>query len=115
MFFIDPVYLLVLGPSGRLSWWMETAKGGVRDTSTVAVPLDGARHHVAMTWDKTTARFYIDGRPAGERPFAGPLGRCAQAVFLGNDDTLAWGFQGDIADIRISNVALTPDRFFRAP
>ena len=106
-------YLLVLTPTGRLLWWLEAAEGQTKDSSTVAVALDGAWHHVAMTWDRETVRLYVDGKAAGEHAFAGPLGRCSQDLFLGNDDTLAWGFQGDIADIRISNVALTPDKFRR--
>ncbi len=104
-------YLLVLTPTGHLSYWLETAEGQTRDTSTVAVLPGTGPHHVAMTWDMSTVRFYVDGKPAGEGPFAGPLGRCSQPLFLGNDNTLNWGFAGVIHDIRVSSVALLPGAF----
>jgi hypothetical protein len=104
-------WLLVCDSEGRLLYWMETPDGHrALDTSTVALE-PGQWYHVALTWDGAKTVFYVDGKPAGEAEFAGPLGRCDQDIYLGNDDTLNWSWNGDIADIRISNKALTPDEF----
>jgi hypothetical protein len=105
-------WLLIVLRDGRLGYWLETEQGRVEDASTIALTA-GSWHHVAMTWDKQTIRLYVDGKPAGEHAFAGPLGRCPQDLYLGNDDTKNWSFCGDIADIRILDVAVPPAAFNR--
>ena len=47
-------YLLIIDKEGRLEYWLETAHGQTKDHSTLAVPIDGRFHHVAMTWDGAT-------------------------------------------------------------
>lgn len=104
-------YLLVLRPTGKLEYWLETADGRTVDSSAVAIELNTGWHHVAMTWDGASIGLYVDGAPAGERPFSGPLGRCSQDLFLGNDDNVWWGFGGEIREIRVSGRALSPRAF----
>lgn len=106
-------WLLVVLRDGRLGYWMETPTGRAVDSSDVAL-VPGRWYHVALTWDLRTTVFWLDGVSAGEKPFTGPLGRCPQDLYLGNDDTKNWSWMGDIADIRISNEALSPEHFHRA-
>ena len=104
-------YLLVIKPSGKLEYWLETDDGRMVDSSTVAIEPGSGWHHVAMTWNGATVGFYIDHVPAGERPFDGTLRRCPQDLFLVNDDNVWWGYGGDMREMRISNVALPPEAF----
>jgi hypothetical protein len=104
-------YLLVLRPSGKLEYWLETADGRMRDSSAVAIELDAEWHHVAMTWDGESIALFVDGAAAGQRAFRGPLGSCPQDLFLANDDNLWWGYGGGIRELRISEVALPPGAF----
>jgi hypothetical protein len=101
-------WLFVVEGEGRLHYWMETPDGRVEDTSTVALE-PNRWYHVAMTWDGAKTVFYVDGAPAGEKAFAGPLGRCPQDLYLGNDDTKDWSWWGDIAEITITSGALSAD------
>lgn len=95
-------WLLVVDNEGRLLYWLETPDGRVDDTSTVALE-PGRWYDIGLTWDGAKTVFWVDGKPAGEKAFAGPLGRCPQDLYLGNDDTKDWSWNGDIAEIRITN------------
>ncbi|HPU85523.1 MAG TPA: LamG domain-containing protein [Candidatus Latescibacteria bacterium] len=106
-------WLLIVLRDGRVGYWLETEQGRTEGASTIALT-PGKWHHIAMTWDKQKIRLYVDGTPAGEQPFTGPLGRCPQDLYLGNDDTKNWSFCGDIADIRILDIAVEPPAFHRA-
>jgi len=64
-------------------------------------------HHVAVTWDATRVRFYIDGMLSGERPQSalpcesdGPRG---YLVGRKSDDSDPWN--GMIDELKLSNVA----------
>ena len=104
-------YLLVLRSSGKLEYWLETADGRTQDSSAVAIELDAEWHHVAMTWDGEVVALFVDGAPAGQRTFRGPLGACPQDLFLANDDNVWWGYGGNIRELRISDVARPPGAF----
>jgi len=104
-------YLLVLRPTGELEYWLEAADGRTVASSAVAIEPGTGWHHVAMTWDGAAIGLYVDGVAAGEQPFSGPLGRCTQDLFLGNDDNVWWGYAGQIREIRLSDVARTPAAF----
>ena len=89
---------------------------------------DGLWHHVAWTWDGSNIRVYVDykldkkGSSGDDRIYAKDgnfsytEGKCA--TWIGgytNFSSTSGGrkFPGIIDEVRISNVALTPDKFLR--
>jgi hypothetical protein len=79
-------------------------------------------HHVAGTWDGSTMRLYLDGNEIGSAPFTGPIGYPASnPVIIGADEDGGGGnpdccfLPGNIDEVRISSVALTPAQFLNAP
>lgn len=79
-------------------------------------PSPNTWHHIAGTWDGSTMRLYLDGLLVATRAFAGPIGYDANPVLIANDDD-GFGipghafFRGNIDEIRISNLALSPSQF----
>lgn len=64
-------------------------------------------HHIAVTFDGATLRFYLDGRPDGEIPFAGPLNPNDASLHIGADfpgDDEYW--HGRIDELKIWNSPL---------
>lgn len=89
---------------------------------------DGFWHHVAWTWNGSTIRVYVDykldkkGNSGGDRTysrsgtFSYPAGKCATWIGgYATHDRSNGGrkFPGIVDEVRISNVALTPDQFLR--
>jgi hypothetical protein len=79
-------------------------------------------HHVAGTWDGSTMRLYLDGNQIGSAPFSGPIGYLASnPVIIGADEDGSGGnpdccfLPGNLDEVRISDVALTPAQFLNAP
>jgi Concanavalin A-like lectin/glucanases superfamily/FG-GAP repeat len=61
---------LLYDPYGNLVWSTDESGAQRPFELRVAAPqfLDGAFHHVAATWDQTTAQLFIDGVVAGSAP-----------------------------------------------
>ena len=89
---------------------------------------DGAWHHVAFTWDGSNARFYVDyaldkkNSDSSDRVYSKtgtiPDYSNTTATWIGGyayGDANGGGrkFPGVIDEVRVSNVALTPDQFLR--
>jgi hypothetical protein len=79
-------------------------------------------HHVAGTWDGSMLRLYLDGNQVGSAPFTGLIGyQASKPVLIGADEDGGSGLPdigflpGNIDEVRISNVALTPAQFLNAP
>jgi PKD repeat protein len=82
------------------------AVGGGTWTSTGVVPL-GSWHHVAVTYDGTWVRFYIDGALDRVVPVAGLVfGRVTDALVVGANPRDGGYFDGLLDDVRIYNWAL---------
>lgn len=78
--------------------------------SNTQIPLD-EWHFVAVTFDGTSLRFYLDGMPDGIVNFATPatLAPNNQPLFIGVDPPGATEFwNGQIDEVRIWNTALKP-------
>ncbi len=66
----------------------------------------GAWHHVAMTWDGTTQRLYVDGVQVASQPATGALDvDPSMAVTIGNTITGDRPIDGLIDEVRIETVA----------
>ncbi|HID57200.1 TPA: LamG domain-containing protein [Candidatus Poribacteria bacterium] len=111
IFYKNTYYLQVEPNSGSLAYYFYDTSNPGYHLSKNAVKADGTWHHVAVTWDGTTVRFYIDGeKDPNEIAQKGP-GRStpAKKVFVGGENNACCPrfFQGKIDEITIANYALS--------
>ena len=86
----------------------ETSDGGTSYLTAAGPSIFGAWHHVAITWDGSTKRIYLDGLDAGSA--AATLVDANQVLVLGNDvDKGAPNvrYTGALDDLRFYDVVLT--------
>jgi hypothetical protein len=99
MMWVDHVagdYYLTLNQDG-LSTYLDSGRQ----------PLVGQWQHVAVTYDGSVARFYVDGSQAASRPFAGNVGD-SNTWRIGAYGASPGGFfDGLIDEVRIYNRAIT--------
>jgi hypothetical protein len=103
-------YWLGLNGVGRIRYYASgsgTSRDGVR-----AVPL-GQWTHVAVTFDGTTRRYYIDGALdlSQSTPDALPIN--VEPLGIGADSNGAFDFEGNLAEVRIWSIARTQDEIRR--
>ena len=82
--------------------------GGIdRDVPGASAPPLNAWTHLAMTYDGTTMRMYVNGVQAGTRAVTGTIAVSSSPLRIGGN--APWGefFAGQIDDVRIYNRALT--------
>jgi methionine-rich copper-binding protein CopC len=72
---------------------------------TSPLPL-GAWNHLALTYDNSSLKFYVNGVLVTSSPTTGPIMTSTNALTIGNDN-ISEAFQGLIDDVRIYNRALT--------
>ena len=65
-------------------------------------------HHVILTWNGTSAKFYVDGQDKTSTPTFNGLTSAAATSTIGNYIGAAQGYTGQIDDVKIFNYALTP-------
>ncbi len=85
--------------------------GELNDYNGTTVINDGAWHHVAITYDGTTMRFYVDGVLDLAVPTATNLNTTDQNLRIGTIALPSSGenYQGSIDEVRIWNVARTQE------
>ena len=89
--------------------------GGMQDVSVVdnkALPLN-AWSHVAMTYDGTKLRLYINGDEVGSRTLTGRIIASNRELRIGGNDFWGEFFNGRIDEVRIYNRALQPTEIAR--
>jgi len=112
---------------GYSLWWnvaenaisMELRGDGIEQQTYAPMPKDDDWHHIAFTWSSSSPIcIYIDG----ERPlprnrknvpeiFAGPIGLSGMDFCIGRNKALNLHyFNGSIAEVRLWNVARTPEQ-----
>jgi len=77
------------------------------------VVADGQWHHIGFVWDGSHRFLYVDGMEvATDTNALAPLKYCNGGLYIGTSKTLDTGtfFSGLIDDIRIYDVALTPEK-----
>src|SRR6185437_52469 len=100
-------YIFQVGYDGTTCGVMKVAlfAAGTWDASTNTVPLN-AWTHVAVTFDGTTKRFYINGQPSGVASHVNPSFRSTTPVYIGRQgqNCDCNFFDGAIDEVRIWNV-----------
>jgi hypothetical protein len=104
------------GNGGPMLWigWnsyhyrLTLSRGETNYLNAQAFPFPGSWHHVAASYDGTTARFYVDGTQTAERAFSGNVGdsNVWRIGAYGSDP--AGFFHGRIDDVRVYSRALNP-------
>ncbi len=79
------------------------------DTSSKIVVADGEWHHVAVTFDGSTARTYVDGVAGNYLNRTGTVTTNSYDINIGRFPNDIYYFDGDIDDVRIYRKALTLD------
>jgi hypothetical protein len=64
--------------------------------------------HLAMTWDGTALRLYVDGAEVATQPTTATLASSAGAVRIGGNNIASQFFSGLIDEVRIYNRPRTP-------
>lgn len=90
-----------------------TTVGTVDDSLSGVVPIDDADwHHLAVVFDGTTKRIYVDGVQDAEQALAGPLDTSDEVVMIGENSSMTGRmFDGRIDEVRISGIARGPEYF----
>nr|CEL18799.1 Chitinase [Kibdelosporangium sp. MJ126-NF4]CTQ96348.1 Chitinase (EC 3.2.1.14) [Kibdelosporangium sp. MJ126-NF4] len=92
------------GPGYSSAWF--TSSGGDRSVNGPALAAN-AWSHLAVTYDGTTLRLYVNGDQAATAPAAGPMISSTSPLRLGGN--LLWNeyFAGQLDDVRVYNRALS--------
>jgi hypothetical protein len=64
--------------------------------------------HLAMTYDGTTLKIYVNGTLATSTPQSGTMTTSTNALQIGGDTTYGQYFKGLIDEVRVYNIVLTP-------
>jgi glucose/arabinose dehydrogenase/PKD repeat protein len=80
--------------------------GDLRAGGTSSLPLN-TWSHLALTWDGTTERFYVNGVQVGTAAVAGTLVNGAGPLRFGGNGVWSEWFAGRLDEIRVYNRALT--------
>ena len=88
-------------PSGHLF-----TTGDLFSNGTAALPLN-AWTHLAMSWDGTTQRLYVNGAQVASRALAGTLPNSTGVLRFGGNGVWSEWFAGRLDEIRIYDRALT--------
>jgi hypothetical protein len=112
-------YGLYTGFNGGLRFYAYDTNGVTRSSGTVdpSVVWNGKWHHVAGTWDGSTANLYVDGKlmynapgTPGDVNYTMPTtGDTGLGGFLGTCDLF---YTGDIDDVAVFNQALPVDQIW---
>ena len=82
-------------------------------------PVDGKWHHIAMTYDGTTIKVYVDYVLKGSKAWSGSIvygskDAGTSMLCIGGADKAGYGnWPGFIDEVRISDEALPPEKFLR--
>ena len=90
----------------RPTAYLRSSAGDLAAVGTTALPLN-AWTHLAMTYDGTTLRLFVDGGQVGTRAVASPQLTSTGALRFGGNTIWGEYFTGRIDEIRIYNRVLS--------
>jgi hypothetical protein len=104
------------GQTGGLNFILSSPDGTQNQLLSQVSPSTTQWSHVAGAWDGEMMRLYLNYAQIDSLPFAGPIGYDGNPVLIGADDD-GQGvpgccfFDGEIDEVRVSQVALEPSQF----
>jgi hypothetical protein len=113
-------YALYTAANGGLAFYVTTADKQFYRTSSIdpGQIWNGKWHHVAGTFDGTTAKLFVDGKLIGSASVPGPIdynttssGAAGMGDYMGSCDLF---YTGDIDDVALFSQALPVDRIWSA-
>jgi hypothetical protein len=104
----------IAGKNWTAAWWIgvcgTTMRSYIKGTDSLydagTIPAN-TWTHIAVTYDGTTRRHYIDGELVGSHPDAPPMTSSATEMRIGSDTNYAFSPLGAIDEVRFWNVART--------
>lgn len=97
-------FRLYIGNSGQLTGSATNSTPTSVFPTGYPLPLAYEWHHVAVSWDATTVRVFMDGLQVGGSALAGPAGTESVALTIGNTSSVGNQAPGSICELRISSV-----------
>jgi hypothetical protein len=85
-----------------------TFNGDTEQVSGVGALPVGRWSHLAVTYDGTVHRLYVDGVQVASRTESGPILRTSDPLWIGGNHPYGEYFRGVIDDVRVYNRALSP-------
>ena len=89
-------------PDGSFKYVFKAAQGW--RSITISPPSYGVWHHVALSWDGTYIKAYLDGEEVGNSDASGTISG-GGTIYIGNWQQQE-GFSGKIDDVQYWNIAL---------
>ena len=97
-------------PGGKIRGFVYTAPGDpVVTQGTTPMKID-TWHHLAMVYDGSEIRIYLDGELDGEAPRKGDINKNDASVWIGKKAIESVWLDGTIDELRILNIAITEEQ-----
>ena len=97
-------------PGGKIRGFVYTAPGDpVVVQGTTPMKVD-KWHHLAMVYDGSEIRIYLDGEPEGEVPRKGDINKNEASVWIGKKAIESVWLDGTLDELRILNIAITQEQ-----
>jgi hypothetical protein len=106
----------IAGKQWTTSWWVgicgTTLRSYLKGTASIkdGGTLDSNWNHIAVTWDGTNRRHYINGEVVGTFAETGPLPTNTSPMRIASDVSYEFTPAGAIDEVRLWNVARTTDQ-----
>jgi gliding motility-associated-like protein len=84
--------------------------GGAWRSVAYPYPTDGLFHHLAMTYDGSNIKLYLDGNLVKTQAQTGTIATNTNSLAIGNQAGFSELFKGSLDEVRIWNAALTADQ-----
>ena len=104
---------LLMGQSSGWAWYIQSdnqefGKAGVSAAADSSTKITDTKwHHIAVTYDGSTTRYYLDGNADGSPAYSTTFNNGGAVYGIGSDPTFGGFFNGYIDDVRIYNRVLT--------
>ncbi len=105
------VFGILTDPQGNWTGRVATVAGQAGPTA----PIETGWHHLALSYDGATARLYVDGEPAQEKPLTGALvSEPDTPLVIGGYSNLNGWYAGGVASVQVHDRALSADELAAA-
>ncbi len=97
-------------PGGKIRGFVYTAPGAAAVAQGTTVMKVDTWHHVAMVYDGTEVRIYLDGEQDGQVDRKGDINENQASVWIGKKANESIWLDGMLDELRILNIAITEEQ-----